>query len=233
MKNIIDKIFNDNDFIKLYISDKYNNQISYYANYSKKAANFYLVVYLSEIESNFLSEQVPDYYDAVKEMESGYDERMDKNLSMLICINSDRFDNNTLSDVVFELEEDPYFFKKYVFEYNRVQLEQLEILFNNIKDSNSTLNSIVNNAKYFLDFKSSNKNTETLLYEICTRLMIKLPFLGLNKQQEDIEDLSQEINKVLNDEQLLELNSNLMDVDVNDVDLIEQLIEIWEGGKNE
>jgi hypothetical protein len=233
MKTIIEKIFNDNNFIRLYINDKYNNQMSFYANYSKKAANFYLVVYFSEIESNFLSEQVPDYYDAIKEMESGYDERMDKNLSMLICINSDRFDNNTLSDVVFELEEDPYFFKKYVFEYNRFQLEQLKILFSNILDSNSILNSIVNNSNYFLDFKSSNKSTETLLYEICTRLMIKLPFIGLNKKQEAIEDLTSEINKVLNNKQLLELNSNLIDVDVNEVDLIEQLIEIWEGGKNE
>lgn len=75
-----------------------------------KATNFYLIVYTDEINTEFISKRVPEYFNAIKTIEKGYDERIDKNLSMLICLR-----NNTTSIIehknIFEIEEDPYFFK--------------------------------------------------------------------------------------------------------------------------
>lgn len=231
MRSIIQRIFKDNGFEILRLKNDFEeNQSEFFANYSDNAINFYLIVYLDYIKKDFLSEQVPSYFNAVKEIESGYDERMDKNLSMLVCINSNKTNEKNLSEIIFEIEEDPYFFKKYVITYDERHLIGLKSQFDAIdKNSNILLNEIVNDTEGFLNYKRAENNNESALYEICSKLMIKIPFLKLEKRVETIEDLSKKISKKLKSKGILEFNNSLLGFSENDEKLVENILAIMDG----
>jgi len=232
LRNIIQRIFTDNGFVELTIQDDFQGgKIAFYANYSSNATNFYLVVYPEYINTDFLSEHVPSYFRAIKEFEIGYDERMDKNLSMLVCVKADNFDEESLSGITFEIEEDPYFFKKYVIVYNDNNLTELNKKFiTKEKDSNTILNEIVNDTESFLSYKNGESKNESLLYEIGSNLMIKIPFLRLEKKTEKMEDLSKEIAERLIVEGIQEFNKSLLGLD-NDLKKlsIEEIMFVMDG----
>lgn len=218
--------------MELTIQDDFQGgKIAFYANYSTDATNFYLVVYPEYIKTDFLSEHVPSYFRAIKEIESGYDERMDKNLSMLVCVKNDDFKEENLSGVTFEIEEDPYFFKKYVIMYNDNNLTELNKRFStNEKDSNTILNEIVNDTESFLSYKNGESKNESLLYEIGSNLMIKIPFLRLEKKIETMEDLSKEIAERLMAEGIQEFNKSLLGLNENHKKLsIEEIMFVMDG----
>ncbi|MEH7460485.1 ABC-three component system middle component 1, partial [Bacillus sp. JJ1127] len=113
MKEIIKNIFIDNKFDIISLNQYENTFLA--ANYREECINFYLVVFLENIPTDFLENQVSELYYTIKGLEKGYDERMDKNLSMLICLhNKQDLEDKQLMKSVFDVEEDPYFFKKYV-----------------------------------------------------------------------------------------------------------------------
>ncbi|HFI0737766.1 TPA: hypothetical protein ACGO6E_002095, partial [Streptococcus suis] len=86
MKEVIDKIFSNNGFENISIVNPFSDEISFWGNYSKTATNFYLIVYVNEITEDFIAKRVSEYFNTIKTIERGYDERIDKNLSMLICL---------------------------------------------------------------------------------------------------------------------------------------------------
>lgn len=235
MREIIKKIFYDNDFKVLKLEDPFEeNQVEFFANYSKDAVNFYLTVFVEDIKEDFLSEHVPLYFNAIKKLESGYDERMDKNLSMVVCVNTDSITDQKITEKVFEIEEDPYFFKKYVIAYNEYHYTELKRQFDiGTESSTVLLNKIANDTEKFLNYKKGEINNDSILYEICTKLMIKIPFLILEKRNGKIEDLSEEINKELVSDELIEFNEILLKVNENDEKLVENILATMDGDNNE
>lgn len=222
MKELIKRIFNDNRFEKIFIDHtNMKNEIEFWGNYSTNETNFYLVVYLKKINENFLIEDVPFYFDAIKKMSEGYDERIDKNLSMVVCINSD-LENEDIDRAIFEIEEDPYYFKKYVITYNDNQVNQLLTKFREEEsDSNKIINRVVNMATLFSNYKNNvnnktkdNRGLDFELYEISTKLLIKLPFLKVEKRDEVLENLNSTIEKKLEKVSLLDLKNVLLNIDI-------------------
>ncbi|WOA41090.1 ABC-three component system middle component 1 [Enterococcus faecalis] len=118
MNEVIDKIFSNNGFENIPIPNPFSDEISFWGNYSKTATNFYLIVYMNEITEDFITKQVSEYFNIIKTIERGYDERIDKNLSMLICLKNNHIESLSKYKKIFEIEEDPYFFKKYLLSYN-------------------------------------------------------------------------------------------------------------------
>ena len=89
MKEILRKIFTDNHFISVKLSNPVQKRdLDFWACYKENAINFYLVLLMEEEELaiNSVINDVSTYFDAIKSLETGYDERMDKNLSMLVCL---------------------------------------------------------------------------------------------------------------------------------------------------
>ena len=121
MKEILRKIFTDNHFISVKLSNPVQKRdLDFWACYKENAINFYLVLLMEEEELaiNSVINDVSTYFDAIKSLETGYDERMDKNLSMLVCLKVKDSAVSKIYEDVFEIEEDPYFFNKYVLLYN-------------------------------------------------------------------------------------------------------------------
>lgn len=111
MKEVIDKIFVNNDFENISITNPFSDEISFWGNYSKKATNFYLIVYVNEITEDFIVKRVSEYFNAIKTIERGYDERMDKNLSMLICLKNTRTESSYKDKKILKLKKIPIILK--------------------------------------------------------------------------------------------------------------------------
>ena len=225
MKEILRKIFTDNHFISVKLSNPVQKRdLDFWACYKENAINFYLVLLMEEEELaiNSVINDVSTYFDAIKSLETGYDERMDKNLSMLVCLKVKDSAVSKIYEDVFEIEEDPYFFKKYVLVYNDQNVSELTKLFNDpSKDSNQVINEVVNNSELFLNYKEDIGSTS--LYEMCSKLMIKIPIIKLENKVQDVTDLNLEIDEELSKQELLTLKNFILNSDIVNEELAEAL----------
>jgi hypothetical protein len=231
LNKIIRQIFYDNGFSNIELETPFEgNLVDFWVNNSKYAVNYYLVLYVDDIKEDFLSNEVPIYFNSIKKLENGYDEKMDKNLSMIVCVNTTNSKTKNITGKIFEIEEDPYFFKKYVITYNMDSYKQLEKLFGGKESSNNVLNRTINDTNKFLAFKKNEENETTVLYEICTKLMIKIPFLRLEKRLEKMEDLSAAINKELQQKELFTFKDTLLNLDENNEKISDNILSLIEDG---
>ncbi|ALC84842.1 hypothetical protein AM499_02695 [Bacillus sp. FJAT-22090] len=237
MKEVIKKIFNDYNFEERELPLLSENFL-FAVNLSEDCLNFYLVLFIDNIDKDFLEIQVSEYYSAIKGLETGYDERMDKNLSMLVCLRNDDVTlKEELVKKVFEIEEDPYYFKKYVLTYKEEQYQELLKYFqeNNIKESRTILNNIVNNIELFSLYKKEPNDYSNSLFNLCSKLLIKLPFIVFERDEKQMENLTEVIKKELNKEDLLNYSNRWLKLEEKDgVYNIHDILEvILEGEKNE
>lgn len=216
MKEIVKKIFYDYNFEERKIPSLFNKDLFFAVNFNKECLNFYIVVFINEINDNFLDDQVLEYYNAIKGLELGYDERMDKNLSMLVCLRSDdELKKKELLKKIFEIEEDPYFFKKYVFSYTDEHYKILSDYFesNNNIHSKTLLNNIVNDNELFISFKSQPNDASNSLYNLCSKLLIKLPFVVFERGEKKIENLTEKIRENLQIEDLVKYSDEWLKIE--------------------
>lgn len=211
MIKIVQRIFKDNGFEKLEFNSHNNNYtVEFWANYNLESINFYLVIYLNELPSDFLEKDIPHYFEEIKSIPNGYDKQMDKNLSLLLFF--DETNNKAKVEEIFMIEEDPYYFKKYFIEYNVATMQLLEKeLINFNGTSLEFINSIINDADKFVDFKlNRNIDSDVNIYELCSKLMIKIPFINLLNRTEVLDDLTQTIDIRLKENKLYELKEHLL-----------------------
>lgn len=225
MKEVIDKIFFNNGFENISITNPFSDEISFWGNYSKTATNFYLIVYMNEITEDFIVKRVSEYFNAIKTIERGYDERIDKNLSMLICLKNTHNESSFKYKKIFEIEEDPYFFKKYLLSYN----ENFEKIKKEILDGeniNITINNIINDVEKFSQYKLGEDTDDVKLYEMCTKLMTKIPFISLKHKQSDLDDLSKSIRLRLEKDNLTESRDKILRYfELEDEVFIDRIVE--------
>jgi hypothetical protein len=120
---------------------------------------------------------------------------IEKNLSLLLLIKVDSLDYTPeLNSLIFDIEEDPYNFKKYVLTYTSNQEGLVKTM---RKKSNEDiipfLNNIANDAVLFSKFKSQDNSDEFLIYDLISKLFIKIPFLSITNQQQRVNDLMEDI----------------------------------------
>lgn len=238
MKEVIKKIFYDYNFEERELSLFANDDIFFAVNLSKDCLNFYIVLFIDEINEDFLDVQVSEYYSAIKGLEVGYDERMDKNLSMLVCLRNDDVTlKKELIKKVFEIEEDPYYFKKYVLTYTEEQYQELLKYFheNYMKESSIILNNIVNDIHLFNLFKKEPNDYSNSLFNLCSKLLIKLPFIVFERGEQKIENLTEVIQNDLDREGLLNYSNSFLKLEEKDgkYNVHDILAVILEGEENE
>lgn len=114
-----------------------------------------------------------------KELTSGYP-AADKNVSVLVMKKVEHIDS-TMQKLAIEMENDRFFFKKYVLLYTN---EALEKLTNDIlNDSDKTLSDYLRNAEVFENLKKDSiDGAYTLLYGIAH----KLPFVLVEMEKSDL-----------------------------------------------
>ncbi|MDP3944824.1 MAG: hypothetical protein Q8Q51_02915 [Lutibacter sp.] len=135
------------------------------------------------IETDNLTEVIEkqsEYFNVSKEVANN--EWFDKNVSMIILHKVENFDN--IQNLVIEIEENPYLFKKQIILYKNTEVEKLNQTINSqeitIKDFIE--NKILDEETFKIHKKNINNNDyESLLY----RLAHKIPFIKLCIIQEN------------------------------------------------
>lgn len=192
-----------------------NGFIASNKNEKRKEYYFIIDVDIAKIEGNLMDsiidEIVSNYWenDVLKEYNVGSDYK--KNTSLIVTVEvSSVYDEYKLSNKIYDIEESPYFFKRYVVLYTKEEKELIKDI--NVEDYLNILSSKDN----FRTYKNSKKgeenakhkfNKDALLYDIISKLYIKLPFLiyDFNKE-EQLPILQERIDKKTTDNQKIFLD---------------------------
>ena len=144
-----------------------------------------------------LTENINRFYTAVTQ-EKGEVVGLDKNLSLLIMLKVDNLDiPPAIQSLIFDIEEDPYTFKKYILLYTGDQESLLISLFNKYEPEQNDVTSFLNNILYdtekFSTFKNRETNENSLLYDLVSKMFIKLPYLSIKNQHKEMDLLLHDI----------------------------------------
>jgi hypothetical protein len=140
--------------------------------------SYWLVTETDNLEE--IIEKQSEYFSLAKEVANN--EWFDKNVCMIILHKVESFDN--IQNLVIEIEENPYLFKKQIILYKNTEVEKLNQTINSqeitIKDFIE--NKILDEETFKIHKKNINNNDyESLLY----RLAHKIPFIKLCIIQEN------------------------------------------------
>ncbi|MDO7440339.1 ABC-three component system middle component 1 [Acinetobacter baumannii] len=151
-----------------------------------------------------------------------------KNCTLILCQEYSKIERST----IFQIEEDPYNFKKNVIIYSENELNSLKDYLskdNNIRLTNEKINQIINsnNGADFLNFKYNQEKTDNY-YSLIIKIILKLPFITYIPQEQDLENLEDEIYNSLSEKQKI-IYKKLIDQDIewNENDIYKNVCSIW------
>jgi len=201
MKGILTSIFEESHFKVLNLPNSQSIDSFYAVSENPRKVNFYVVLFIDNLFD--IEEREVDlntFYEDLIESVENYDHQMDKNLSMVICAKRDNLvTNQATSKKIYQVEEDPYVFKKYVLTYTDEQVKLLQDSIPSITNTMDSLYNFLNDHEAFLDFKNNPYKED--IYNLVSKLFIKLPFLNLKYIEQQTEDLSANISGSLNPSQ--------------------------------
>jgi hypothetical protein len=151
-----------------------------------------------------------------------FESSFDKNTFLVICYSGSK----PRSKVIWQLEEDPYVFKKCILKYSPLAVDSLlELLDDDFSIAN--LNRNIMNIEHFEGLKTrANINFG---YELLTYLFMKIPVIIFSREINiAMSDLPVVINKALTRDKLVGLRDNIMligEVDGLDAEGIESFIQ--------
>ena len=135
---------------------------------------------------------------------------MDKNVSMIFIWETDgTVPRDTFKRTKMRIEEDPYFFKKYVLGYSRDELSQLKKEIGD-QDVVAFLEEKIVSKEVFDGYKNEPfvKTWQSLLY----RIAIKVPFLKIKiGESRGLQSLFEEHDKTLAEATLLDLSNAVIE----------------------
>ncbi|PPA02202.1 hypothetical protein C4E44_20650 [Pseudomonas sp. MWU12-2312b] len=137
----------------------------------------------------------------------------------LICIHHldklAEFKNH--EEQIFEIEEDPHFYKKYVLYYSDTEVEAIKEL------DFDQLNSLISNKAQFQIYKK--EPTAATKYSAAAKIFIKLPFLALHIKKEELVPLRLQIEEAVAETDLIKTYGTVQKlVQINIDELIKELI---------
>ncbi|MBE7684118.1 hypothetical protein GUA98_27210 [Paenibacillus sp. P13VS] len=180
-------------------------------NLDSSKLGFFLVLFENE-DVNFenLNELMNQYFVELKRLPTGYDRRMDKNSTLIICLKRAAFTyNEKLNRSIFEVEEDPYHFRKLVLPYADAELQEFNE-HHRAKGITKGLYSLLNDKEKFYDFKKHP--VESTAFHLTTRLFIKLPFLQYRGEEEELDNLSMRIDNRLKQLELYSVRNSALNL---------------------
>lgn len=137
----------------------------------------------------------------------------------LICIHHlDKLaEFKNYEEQIFEIEEDPHFYKKYVLYYSDTEVEAIKGL------NFAKLNELISDKAQFDIYK--NEPTAATKYSAAAKIFIKLPFLALHINKVELVPLRLQIDEALAEADLSKIYETIKKHgQLNVEDLIKELI---------
>lgn len=203
MDNILKEIFDSYAYLQI---RELNKNEWFVENNTKNS--FYVVIFLSELNENNLKNIINQKQESLYESLSSKENfnAIVKNTNLLILLQSDK----EINKEIMSIEEDEYFFKKYILKYSSKELESL----NEYKGTFiNKIESIKNDYTGFKKFKQKQEFYDNNWFSLLMKLYIKIPELNLSNYRNEVEpiDLIGDINKELEKNNLLDLKNLLLD----------------------
>lgn len=214
MREVIRNIFEELGF---QIDDELlNSDDAFYTERTSNNKFDFFVVLFQKVEE--LNEEVNNkftyFLNLIVEEKQNY-MGLDKNLTLLMLLKCDSLENQeNINSMIFDIEEDPYDFKKYVLPYSTDEVNEFKK--NVINSGLSTVRYIeqkVFDVQLFSEFKRRVNSLSVREYDLITKFFIKLPFLNLDIRTQDFLDLS----KLIQDE-----------IQAEDKDIWDQLLNLYQ-----
>ena len=192
-----------------------------------KMYNYELV---NVLKSNFLTTLAKEF-----RKQSFHRSEMDKNATLILgceCKMDEPVDHRTK----VQIEDDPYYFKKYVFSYSMLEKKRAEEYIQNLKNESENKFSVVkavqsylSNTETFLSYKENHSNQPTYTY--FSELATKIPILPL---QIVAVDEIKSVTAFLSEELTMEASNNIKALDkLLDLNLdykeesVESILSYW------
>ena len=156
---------------------------------------------------------------------------MDKNTSLIYCVKRD-INSDKLDELKVKIEDDPFYFKKYVFVYNDAQADEFKKLCMQYGQiASKLLQTYILDSENFNKFKKNGDNEK--IYKLVSELLIKIPIIPINFESrgeiKSVSDYMLDIQKCNNDERerldcIIEI---LNDSQGNIEQLVDKVLEDW------
>ena len=191
-----------------------------------------IFIVLQILESQLVAQD--NYKDLVIEIANYFRENdiyvpdMDKNTSLIYCVKRD-IKSNKLDELKVKIEDDPFYFKKYVFAYSEAQSDEFKKL---RKQHNWTINELIQtyifDTENFSKFKKNGDNEK--IYKLVSELFIKIPInFETNGEIKSVSEYMLDIKKC-NDDELDRLDNiieTLNSPQENMEQLVNKVLEDW------
>lgn len=187
--------FSDSD---LFIYERYDSGKHYFFHFIKEQT---LKYHLKKVENCILKKFGKDF--------------IPQDSYLILFYETEKITNQFLKEVI-DIEENEFLFKKYVFYYTKDELTEAE--------ARSSKFSLLDDFWEFLSDSSEDNLTENFFL----RLAIKVPIISLNFEARNLQEFEDIFNKKvkglrsLNDDMIIELNSNI-EKDMADINLTSSL----------
>ena len=226
IKEIIHLIFLEYEFKEVSVNSNLN--VSFYIKKDKKIASYFLVNYLdcSDVENNSTSikkeldllencyiknELEQDKSLKMKLLDTFENDheasQLDKNLSAIYIMKMKDLKNlHKHQNVIYALEESPYYFKRFLIPYTENQVELLNL--NTIDSFSKQLNLLANDNESYEKILN-NRYTDDL-YSLIVRLFSKIPFLHYSiTSKDELVTIEKTIDIILKENKEGEIKKNL------------------------
>ena len=156
---------------------------------------------------------------------------MDKNTSLIYCVKKDIY-SDELDKIKIKIEDDPFYFKKYVFAYSEAQADEFKKLCKqHDKTAGEVIQTYILDTENFNKFKKNGDNEK--IYKLVSELLIKIPIVPINFETNgeirSVSDYMLDIQKCSDDEieRLDYIIETLNDSQGNIEQLLDKVLEDW------
>lgn len=221
MKSIIEKLFTEEAFSAIEMTgDEFS--FVFYAPTDRKKKSYYLVGFIAEDKIKTIASNNETYSrwfgQAIKLAEDNdiSEEYSYKNISLILCVESNA---ERPIQSIFEIEENPYFFRKYVLQYSAKESTALKSYLGD-ESLLTMLQKLLFDSKRYDAFLASqnlinsNEENDVDTYALASRLCIKLPFLKI-EPEDKVSSATLDVEHFLTPDQQ-ELRAKILTGDSNE-----------------
>lgn len=230
MINVIKEIMNDCAYENVVQTEVVYDKMMYSLNiFQHKKIESHIFIVLQILESQLVAQD--NHKDLVIEIANYFRENdiyvpdMDKNTSLIYCVKRD-INSDKLDELKVKIEDDPFYFKKYVFVYNDAQADEFKKLCMQYgQTASKLLQTYILDSENFNKFKKNGDNEK--IYKLVSELFIKIPIIPINFETNgEIKSVSEYMLdiKKCNDDELNRLD-NIIETLNNPQENMEQLVD--------
>ena len=236
MIDVIKEIMNDYAYENVVQTEVVYDKMMYNLNiFQHKKIESHIFIILQILESQLVAQD--NHKDLVIEIANCFRENdiyvpdMDKNTSLIYCVKRD-INSDKLDELKVKIEDDPFYFKKYVFAYSEAQVDEFQKL---CKQHGQATGELI--QTYILDTENFNKfkkhGDNEKIYKLVSELLIKIPIIPINfKTNGEIKSVSEYMLHIqkCNDDELERLDyiiETLNNSQENIGELVDKVLEDW------